>query len=67
MLHEARSGNQCLTGRVFKNQIPVLKKISPTVNFCFDIILAVFNFDYFWVNLGENLRFAGNQGIQEKH
>ena len=44
MLHEVRSSNQCLTGRVFKTQILLLrKKKFPTVNFCFYIILAVFH------------------------
>ena len=53
MLHEVGSGNQCLTGRVFKNQILLLRKRnSPAVTFCSYIILAVFHFDYFWVNFG---------------
>ena len=58
-----------MTGIVFKNRILLLRKkiVFPTVNFCFYIILAVFHFDYFWVNLGGSLRFAENQGIQEKH
>ena len=46
MLHDVGSGNQCLTGKVVKNQI-ALQQI-----FVFYIILAVFHFDYFWVDVG---------------
>ena len=68
MLHEVRSGNQSLTGRVFKNQILLLRKKKFSYSkFLFLYNFSCFSFDYFWVNLGGNLKFAGNQGIQEKH
>ena len=67
MLREVRSGNQCLTGRVLKTQILLLRNKSSYTKFLFLYNFSCFSFDYFWVNLGRNLRFAGNQGIQEKH